>query len=122
MSPCAWLRLQNHGWEYAEKFFELCFKKVQLFLTFKSYGKHAGRTQIDYLSEDLKMDVNHTLKKFFQLVQAHSKAQPYYPVIQNDTEVGTIFSDSRRIQIVWNAANAIFHDKLVNLNTYHLNR
>ena len=24
MSPCAWLRLHNHGWEYAEEFFKLC--------------------------------------------------------------------------------------------------
>ena len=30
--------------------------------------------------------------------------------------MGTIFSDSRRIQIVWNTANAVFHDELVNLN------
>lgn len=115
MSPCAWLRLHNHGWEYAETFFKLCFNRVQD-LTFKSYGKHAGRTQIDYLTEDLKMDQNHTLKTFFRLVQAHSEAQPYYPELQMDQEVGSVFSDSRRIQIVWNAANALFHNELVNLN------
>ena len=62
------------------------------------------------------MDKNHTLKTFFRLVQAHSEAQPYYPPLQNDQEVGSVFSDSRRIQIVWNAANGIFHDELVNLN------
>ena len=50
MSPCAWLRLHNHGWEYAETFFKLCFKQVQD-LAFKSYGKDARRTQIDYLTE-----------------------------------------------------------------------
>ena len=115
MSPCAWLRLHNHGWEFAEDFFKLCFKQVQL-LAFKSYGKHAGRTQIDYLTEDLVMDKNHTLKTFFRLVQAHSEAQPYYPPLQMDQEVGNVFSDSRKVQIVWNAANGIFHDELVNLN------
>ena len=115
MSPCAWLRTHNHGWEYAETFFKLCFKRVQD-LAFKSYGKHAGRTQIDYLTEDLTMDANHTLKTFFRLVQAHSEAQPYYPELSMDQEVGSVFSDSRRIQIVWNASNALFHNELVNLN------
>jgi len=62
------------------------------------------------------MDKNHTLKTFFRLVQAHSEAQPYYPPLRMDQEVGSVFSDSRRIQIVWNAANGIFHDELVNLN------
>ena len=76
----------------------------------------ARRTQIDYLTEDLTMDANHTLKTFFRLVQAHSEAQPYYPELQMDQEVGSVFSDSRRIQIVWNASNALFHNELVNLN------
>ena len=38
MSPCAWLHLHSHGWEYAETFFKLCFKRVQD-LAFKSYGQ-----------------------------------------------------------------------------------
>ena len=62
------------------------------------------------------MDANHRLKTFFRLVQAHSEAQPYYPALQMDQEVGSVFSDSRRIQIVWNASNALFHNELVNLN------
>ena len=33
-----------------------------------------------------------------------------------DQEVGSIFSDSLRIQIVWNASNALFHNEFVNLN------
>ena len=114
MSPCAWLHLHNHSWEYARTFFKLCFKRVQD-LTFKSYCKHARRIQIDYLTEDLTMDANHTLKTFFFLVQAHSEAQPYYPELQEmDQEVGSIFSDSHRIQIIWNASNALFHNELMN--------
>lgn len=119
MSPCAWLRTHNHGWEYAETFFELVFEKVQR-LAFKSYGKQAGRTQIEYLTEDLRFDPNHNLKGFFRLVHAHSEAQPYYPTIQHDTEVGRPFSSPRKIQITWNACHEVFHKELVNLNLNRL--
>ena len=115
MSPCAWLRAHNHGWEFAERFFDLVFSKVQI-LAFKSFGSHAGRTQIEYLSEDLKFDPLHTLKAYFRLIQAHSEAQPYYPPIAHDSEVGRVFSDTRKIQIVWNSCSEIFHKELVNLN------
>lgn len=74
---CAWLRSHRHGWEYMPRFFDLVFKEVQV-LAFKSFGKNFGRQQIDYLSEDLALDTSHTLKNFFRLLQAHSKAQPYY--------------------------------------------
>ena len=62
-----------------------------------------------YLTLDLTMDANHTLETFFHLVQAHSEAQSYYPELQMDQEVGSVFSNSCRIQIVWNASNALFN-------------
>ena len=69
-----------------------------------------------YLTLDLTMDANHTLETFFHLVQAHSEAQPYYPELQMDQEVGSVFSNSCRIQMVWNASNVLFYNELVNLN------
>ena len=102
------------------RFSSFALKQIQD-LAFKSYGKHAGRTQINYLTDDLTMDANHMLKTFFRLMQAHSEAQPYYPELQMDQEVGSVFSDSHRIQIVWNASNTIFHNELVNLNITCIN-
>ena len=115
LSPCAWLRMHNHGWEYAEKFLTLVFNKVQS-LAFKQYGAHAGSTQLSYLTEDLELHPNHELKYFFRLVQSHSEAMPYYPPIPMEPEVGVVFSDARKIQITWNACSTIFHCELVNLN------
>ena len=110
----AWLRQHNHGWEYGEKYLELIFTEVQA-LTFKTFGAHAGRTQLDYLTEDLCMDPSHSLKQFFRLLTAHSEAQPYYPQITNDSEVGSSFHDDRKIQIVWNAGFDLFKDELTTL-------
>ncbi len=88
MSPCAWLCAHNHSWEFAKRFFDPVFLKVQV-LAFKSFGSHAGQTQIKYyLSEDLNFDPLHTLKAYFCLIQAHSKPQPYYRPIAHDLEVG----------------------------------
>lgn len=115
LSPCAWLRMHNHGWEYAEKFLTLVFNKVQT-LAFKQYGAHAGSTQLSYLTEDLELHSSHELKYFFRLVQSHSEAMPYYPPIPMEPEVGVVFSDARKIQIVWNACSTRFHRELVNLN------
>ena len=102
LSPCAWLRIHNHSWEYGPAFFKSIFAAIQQ-LTFKTTGIHSGQTQIDYLTEDLMMDPNHSLKVFFRLLQAHSEAQPYYPLQPNSPEVGSVFTDDRKIQIVWNA-------------------
>ena len=97
------------------------FKEVQV-LEFKSFGKNCRRQQIDYLSEDLALDTSHTLKNFFRLLQAHSEAQPYYPVEvpaempSGAAKEGSVFSSVRKIQIVWNACFEQFKAELNNLN------
>ena len=115
IGPCAWLRLQNHGWEFAPRFEQLVFQGVQK-LAFKTFGEHCGRTQIDHLTEDLEMSTEHNLKRFLQLLQAHSEAQPFYPLMSTDKEVGCVFSESRKIAILWNAAYDLHKDELTNLN------
>lgn len=121
LNQCAWLRSHKHGWEYMPRFFDLVFKEVQV-LAFKSFGKNCGRQQIDYLSEDLALDTSHTLKNFFRLLQAHSEAQPYYPLevpaamSSAATEEGSVFSPVRKIQIVWSACFEQFKAELNNLN------
>ena len=89
----------------------MIFKGVQE-LTFKQYGKHAGRTQIDYLTEDLRMESTHSMKQFFRILTAHSEAQPFYPALAMDKEVADPFSDERKIQIVWNAGFELYKDEL----------
>ena len=63
------------------------------------------------------MDPNHSLKVFFRLLQAQSEAQPYYPLQPNSPEVGSVFTDERKIQIVWNACYELFKTELTNMNT-----
>jgi len=116
LSPCAWLHIHNHGWEYGPAFFKLIFAAIKQ-LTFKTTGIHSGKMQIDYLAEDLMMDLNHSLKVFFRLLQAHSEAQPYYPLQPNSPEVGAVFTEDRKIQIVWNACYELFKTELTNMNT-----
>ena len=102
-------------------FFELVFKEVQV-LSFKSFRKNCGRQQIDYLSEDLALDTSHILKNFFHLLQAHSEAQPYYPLevptamSSGATKVGSMFSSECKIQIVWSGCFEQFKAELNNLN------
>ena len=110
----AWLRQHNHGWEFGEKYLNMVFKEVQE-LTFKTFGAHAGRTQIDYLTEDLSMDPSHSMKQFFRLLTAHSEAQPYYPPIAMDQEVAVPFHEDRKIQIVWNAGFELYKEELTTL-------
>ena len=110
----AWLRQHNHGWEFGEKYLNMVFKEVQE-LTFKTFGAHAGRTQIDYLTEDLRMDPTHSMKQFFRLLTAHSEAQPYYPPVAMDPEVAVPFHEDRKIQIVWNAGFEIYKEELTTL-------
>ena len=98
----AWLRQNNHGWEFGERYLNMVFKQVQE-LAFKTFGAHAGRIQLDYLTEDLRMDPSHLMKQFFRLLTAHSEAQPYYPPVAIYTEVADPFHNDRKIQIVWNA-------------------
>ena len=61
------------------------------------------------------MDPTHSLKQFFRLLTAHSEAQPYYPQISMDSEVGAPFHDDQKIQIVWNAGFELFKDELTTL-------
>ena len=62
----AWLRQHNHGWEFRERYLDMIIKEVQE-LAFKQYGPHAGRTQLDYLTEDLKMDASHLVSSMLTL-------------------------------------------------------
>ena len=119
MSACAWLRQHNHGWEYAQKFLELSFNAVQ-HLAFKIFGARAGKTQMDYLRGDLKMDPTHSMKVFYRLLQAHSEAQPYYPTVAGEPEVGQVFTEATKIEVVWNACHELFKDELTNMNITRL--
>ena len=110
----AWLRQHNHGWEFGERYFNMIIEAVQN-LAFKQYGKHAGQTQIDYLTEDLKMDPSHSVKNFFRILTCHSEAQPFYPTMSMNTEVGSPFTDDRKIQIVWNSGAELFKKQLTTL-------
>ena len=110
----AWLRQHNHGWEFGERYTDMVFKQVQE-IAFKTCGAHAGRIQLDYLTEDLCMDPSHSTKQFFRLLTAHSEAQPYYPPVAMDTEVADPFNNERKIQIVWNAGFELYKDELITL-------
>jgi hypothetical protein len=124
LNPMAWLRMHNHGWQYGQNFCDRVFTKIQQ-LAFKSYGTQCGQDQIAYLTKDLTMDPHHQLKNFLRLVQAHSEAQAYYPtpgcLAQTNptaSEVGQIFTDDRKSQIVWNACYDLFKEELVNMNIH----
>ena len=110
----AWLRQHNHGWEFGEKYLNMVFKEVQK-LAFNTFGAHAGRTQLDYLTEDLRMDPTHSMKQFFRLLTAHSEAQPYYPPVAMDSEVAVPFNEDRKIHIVWNAGFDVYKEELTTL-------
>ena len=110
----AWLRQHNHGWEFGERYFNMIVEAVQK-LAFKQYGRHAGQTQIDYLTEDLKMDPSHSVKQFMRILTCHSEAQPFYPTMGMNAEVGSPFNDDRKIQIVWNAGAELFKKQLTTL-------
>ena len=86
IGPIAWLCAQNHWWEFAPRWETLVLQAVQQ-LAFNTHGEHRGRTKIDYLTEDLEFGKDQKLKRFYQLLQAHSEAQPYYPTISADAEV-----------------------------------
>ena len=110
----AWLRQHNHGWEFGERYFDMIIEAVQK-LAFKQYGQHTGQTQIDYLTEDLKMDASHSVKQFMRILTCHSEAQPFYPAMGMSAKVGSPFSDDRKIQIVWNAGAELFKKQLTTL-------
>ena len=115
VSPLAWIRLHNHGWEYYQAFQEKVFLAVQG-LAFHTAGKKAGTIQLEYLTEDLVLENSLQLQKFLTLVDAHSMTQPYFPPISNNSEVGKVFSDERKIRILWNAAHEKFKTELTNLH------
>ncbi len=56
------------------------------------------------------------LSKFYSLVEMHSEAQPYFPPIEGDTEVGKVLSDERKTKILRQAAHEPFKDELTNLH------
>ncbi len=115
-SACAWLCIHNHSWEFGDLFKREIFLEVQK-LAFKSYdGEKAGRTQIDYLSKDLVIEGTIKLSKFYSLVKVHSEAQPYFPPIEGDTEVGKVLSDERKTRILRQAVHEPFKDELTNLH------
>ena len=114
MNANAWLCQHNHGWEFGERYLDMVFKQVQK-LVFKTFGAHAGRTQLDYLTEDLCMDPSHLMKQFFRLLTAHSEAQPYYPPVEMDMEVNDPFHDDCKIQIIWNTGLELYKDELTTL-------
>ncbi len=115
-SACVWLHIHNHGWEFSDVFQREIFLEVQEKLAFKSYGKKAGRTQIDYLSKDLVIEGTIKLSKIYSLVEAHLEAQPYFPPIEGDTELGKVLSAERKTRILWQAAHEPFKEELTNLH------
>ena len=115
MSPLAWIRLHNHGWEYYQAFQESVFLAVQD-LAFHTVGKKAGTIQLEYLTEDLILEKNLKLQNFLYLIEAHSQAMPYFPPVKDNAEVGRVFTNERKIRILWNAAHEKFKEELTNLH------
>jgi hypothetical protein len=115
MDALAWLNLHKHGWEFSELLHDKIMEEVKT-LAFRGFGKEAGRIQIDYLTEDLKMDSTHKVSTFLRLLEWFSEAQLLYPKISNDKEVGCLFSESRKKQILWNYAFENFKDEINNMN------
>ena len=83
---------------------------------FHSFGKEAGWVHIDYLTEDFKMDPTHNVGTFLRLLEWFSAAQLLYPKTSNDKEVGCLFSDSRKKQILRNYAFKLSEDEIHNTN------
>ena len=74
-------------------------KKVKNIM-FRLFEKEAGRVHTDYLTEDLKMDLTHNFGTFLHLLEWFSEAQLLYLAIINDKEVGCLFSDYPKKQIL----------------------
>ena len=115
LDALGWLNLHKHGWEYAELLHDHIMKEVKT-LAFRVFGPEAGRNQIDYLSEDLKMDPSHNISVFLRLLDWFSEAQLLYPKLDGDEEVGSLFTQTRKTNILWNYAFENFKDEINNMN------
>ena len=83
---------------------------------FRQFGKESVRVQIDYINKDLKMDPAHNVGTFICLLEWFSEAKLLYPTISNYKEVGCLFSDSCRNQILCYYAFELFEDEIHNMN------
>ena len=77
-----WLNLHKHVWEYSELLHDNVMDKVKQ-LMFNLFRKESGRSQIDYLTKDLKMDPTHNVGTFIRLLEWFSETQIFYPTISN---------------------------------------
>ena len=50
-----------------------------------------------------------------RILTCHSKAQPFYPTMGMTAEIGSPFSEDRKIHIVWNAGAELFKKQLTTL-------
>ena len=83
---------------------------------FCSFGKEAGKLQIEHLTEDFKMDPTHNVGTFLRLLKWFSEAQILYPTIGNDKEVGYLFFGSCKNHILWNYDFKPFEEDINNMN------
>ena len=62
------------------------------------------------------MDLTRNIGKFLRLLEWFSEAQLLYPTISNYKEVGCLFSNFRKKQILWNYAFDLFKVDIHNMN------
>ena len=62
------------------------------------------------------MDTTHNVRTFLCPIEWFSEVQLLYPEISNDKEVGCLFCDYRKNQIIWNYAFEMFEDEIHNTN------
>ena len=74
LDALAWLNLHKNGWGYDELIHENCMKEVK-HLMLRSSRIEDGRVQIDYLTEDLKIDPTHNVGNFLRLLRWFSEAK-----------------------------------------------
>ena len=85
-------------------------------IMFCSFGKEAGQVHIDYLSKDFRIDPTHNFGSFLRLLGLFSEAQLFYLTTRNYKEVGFLFSDSCKNQIMLNYCLKLSEDKIHNMN------
>ena len=59
------------------------------------------------------MDMTHNVDKFFHILKWFSEAKLLYPNISKDKEVGFLFPDACKNQIIWNYAFGVFEEKFI---------
>ena len=115
LNALAWLNLQTHGREYAELLHNN-FKEEVKHLMLRWFRKETVRLQIDYMTEDLKMDPNHKGRTFICLLKRFSEEQLLYLNTRKDKESGCLFSDLRKKQIISNYAFDMPKYDFININ------